>query len=173
MGVLVTDGSKQRQLTIFRLSPRQLDFLVLHQLALDVGEERGGGLLVYAAAQEALGGAAEHELIPGARHADIEQAALLRGAGGVAEAGWAETERHQAVFETGDEHDRKLEPLGGMQGQERNAVGARIPEHRVRRERRRILQAHAIIAARLRECAEALERDRRAGQLGTPYAGQP
>src|SRR5215468_3300680 len=107
----------------------------------------------------ALSGVAEDQAIPGPRHADVEQTALFRHRGLV---GLVPMEWQQAVLKPDDEYDRKLEPLGGMQGQERNAVGARIPEQRVRRERRRILQAHAIISARLRECAEALERDRRA-----------
>ena len=120
----------------------------------------------------ALSGVAEDQPILGPRHADVEQTALFRHRRLV---GLVPMERQQAVLKPDDEHDRKFESLGGMQGQERNAVGARIPEHRVRRERRRILQAHTIIAARLRECAEALERDRRAvhgiAVLRQPFGG--
>ena len=43
----------------------------------------------------------------------------------------------------------KLQPLGGMQGEERDAIRARVQEIGLAGERDRIEEAHAIVGARL------------------------
>src|SRR5215813_3495437 len=69
--------SEQRQLPVLRLLPRDLARLLAQQLALDVGEKARRRLLAHAAAQDAALGAAEQQPVLCARHADVEQTALL------------------------------------------------------------------------------------------------
>jgi hypothetical protein len=60
--------------------------------------------------------------------------------------GLAEAQRQRAVLQAEDEHNRELQPLGGVQGQERDPVGARIPEIRLGRQRRRGQEGRAILS---------------------------
>src|SRR5262245_29876265 len=69
---------EQTELAVFRLSARQLGALVLEQLGLDVAQERGGFELAHAPAPEPLARPAEDQAVLRPRHADVEQAALLR-----------------------------------------------------------------------------------------------
>ena len=127
---------------------------MLDQRLLDVGEERRRIERAQAAAPTALLGAAEDQPILGARHADIEQPALLRDRRVVR---LAPVQRQEPVFEPDDEHDREFEPLGGVQRQQRYALGARIEEVDLARQRHRIEHAGAVAVAGLRQCDEALQ----------------
>src|SRR5262249_15274788 len=134
--------------------------LMLHQLRFDVAQEWRWLELARATAPKTLPRVAEDQAIFSPRHPDVEQAPLFRYRRLV---GLVPMERQHSVFQPDDEHDRKLQALRRMQGQERYAVGARVVELRVRRERGRVIEARGIIAARCRERGEALECDHRAG----------
>ena len=121
----------------------------LHELALDVGEEGRSRERPPPAPPQPLARTAEEEPVLGPRHADIGEAALLGEARLV---GLAPAERQQTVLEADDEDDGELEPLGGVKCQERHRVGAGIPEIRIRREQKPILEVPAPASARLGEC---------------------
>src|SRR5262249_18982291 len=115
---LYQNSSEQTELPAVRLAAPELRLLVPEQLGLDVGEERRGRERAELAAPQALLGAREDQAVLGAGHADVEQPAFLRQGVVVAR---APGERQDAVLEPGDEHRGKLEPLGGVQGEERDA----------------------------------------------------
>ena len=69
--------------------------------------------------QASLLGVGEIELAHGACDADIGEAALFLEAVGVVERALV---REQAIFETREEHQRELEPLGGVQRHHLHAI---------------------------------------------------
>src|SRR5262249_52568315 len=146
-----SDGLKQFELAVLWLAARWLHGLMLHQLGFDVAQERRWLEHAQPAAPKALPRVAEDQAVFGPRHGDVEQAPLFRYRRLV---GLVPMEGQHAVLQPNDEHDRKLQALRGVQGQERYAVGARVPELRIRRQRGHVLEARRIIAARCRERGE-------------------
>ena len=99
---------------------------VLEQALLDVAQN-GDGVLALPALPQALARVRERETAAGAGHADEEQAALLCDV-----AARTKAQRQEAILAAGDEHDVELEPLGRVQREQRNAVGAPGPRCRIR-----------------------------------------
>ena len=69
--------------------------------------------------------------------------------------------RQDAVLEADDEHDREFQPLGGVQRQQRDAVGARIEEVRLARERDGVEEARADRRRRSRQARSGAAAPRR------------
>ena len=81
-------------------------------------ETRGNGWLGHVAAVTAtIAGACHHERVHGACHADVAEAALLFEAGGIGEGARV---GKKALLHAGEEDERKLEALGGVQGHQRD-----------------------------------------------------
>ena len=66
-------------------------------------------------------------------------------------------QRQEAILQPDDEHDRKFQALGGMQGEERHAIRARIEEIGVARDRDGIEEAQAVVPAGLGEREQTLQ----------------
>src|SRR5712692_6798252 len=123
---------QQLELAVFRLAARERAALMRDEALLHVAQERRGRKPAQPAAPVALLGAAQDQALLRPRHADVEQPALLRQGRFV---GLAPMQRKEAVLEPDDEDDREFEPLRCVQRQQRHAVGARIEELCVGRER--------------------------------------
>src|SRR5262249_17793225 len=64
-----------------------------------------------------------------------------------------------AVFEADDEHAGEFETLCRVQRQQRNALGARVPEIDAARERDSIAETRLVVAAALGKRQQALQRE--------------
>src|SRR5262245_49611628 len=119
--------------------PRHLDARAyfFEQLGGNLADEARRRAVTVDAVQAALLGIREEQLLHRARRADIAEAALFFEA---FEVGNRARVREQAVFHTAEEHDRKLQPLRGVQRHHLHAVFPRVRllftglQYRVRQE---------------------------------------
>src|SRR5215213_5955557 len=98
---------------------------VVEQGRLEVGQERRRLGLPDRPPPGAAAGVGEEQVRPGPGHADEEQPPLL-GRLGRGRLG-AEPQRQQPVLAADQEHHRELQPLGGVQGEQRHPVRPRVP----------------------------------------------
>ena len=60
-------------------------------------------------------------------------------------------QRQHAVLQADDEHAGEFQSLGGVQGQQRHALGALVPEISIARERDDVKKTRLIAVAALRQ----------------------
>ncbi len=142
----------------------------LDELGRDLVDEAAARVHLHVAVHAPAQRVREHQPLHRARHADVAEAALLLDVG-VVDA----RVREEPFFHADHEHHRELEPLGGVQGHQRHAVGVAVPGVDVADQRHLlevVLQRPAHRRRLLHALEELVEVLQPIARLGAPVLAQ-